>query len=114
VPTVPTKFGSISRAEFVRKFVAAGFEYPDAHKAYKVVVSTFEDALLTNCRVSIGRVGALVPVKRPPRVVKMGFQRTKRGVVKKQREFSYGEVVRWKFKVFRKFAKEHGIDGRIV
>ena len=111
---VPPKFPTISRADFVKKFVAAGFEYADAHRAYNVVVSTFEDALTTNAKLSIGRVGALVPIRRAPRVIKMGFQRTKEGVEQKQREFAYGEMVRWKFRVYRTFAKERGIDGRIV
>lgn len=111
---VPIKFSSIPRAEFVRRFVAAGFEYADAHKAYRVVVQTFEDAILTNSKLAIGRIGALVPLKRPPRVVKMGFERTKNGCKRRQREFSYGETVRWKFRIFRTFAKQHGVDGRIV
>jgi hypothetical protein len=110
----PIRFSSIPRAEFVRRFVASGFEYADAYRAYRVVVQTFEDAVLTNSKLPIGRIGALVPLKRPARVVKMGFERTKSGCRKRQREFSYGETVRWKFKVFRKFAKQHGVDGRIV
>jgi hypothetical protein len=112
--SVPVKFSSIPRAEFIRRFVAAGFEYADARRAYQVVVRTFEDAILTNSKLAIGRVGALVPVKRPPRVVKMGFERVKGGCKLRFREFSYGETVRWKFKIFRTFAKRHGVDGRIA
>ena len=111
---IDPKFSTIPRAEFVRRFVAAGFEYADARKAYRVVVQTFEDAVLTNSKLSIGRIGALVPVRRPPRVIKMGFERTKEGCRRRQREFSYGEMVRWKFKVFRRFATQHGVDGRII
>lgn len=112
--TVPDKFSSIPRADFVRRFVTAGFSYNDAQRAYQVVVQTFEDAILTNSRLAIGSVGALVPSKRPPRVIKMGFERTKHGCRRRLREFSYGETVRWKFKVFRKFAKQYSVDGRIV
>lgn len=110
---VPTKFPRISRAEVVRRFVAAGFEYSEAYRAYQVMVQTFEDAILTSSRLAIGKIGALVPIKKPARVIKMGVERTARGYRRCHREFSYGETVRWKFRIFRRFAKRHSVDGRI-
>ena len=103
----------MSRSKFEEEFVNAGFSYEEARRAYSALVSVFENCIVRGERVSLGRIGALVPTVKPPRVVKMGFKRTKEGVEKVKREFIYGETVRWKFKIYRTFARRHQVDGRI-
>ena len=103
----------MSRSRFEDEFVRAGFSYEEARRAYAVLLSVFENSIISGDKVTLGRIGALVPTKRPPRIVKMGFKRTKEGVEKVGREFLYGETIRWKFRIYRRFAKKHQVDGRI-
>lgn len=101
---------SITRSEFVRRYMAAGFSYEQATKAFKVTVGVIEDAVVAGSRVGLGRVGALVPVMQRARVISMGFKRKKGGVVEKiRREYNMGQRLKWRFILFKRFEETHSL-----
>jgi nucleoid DNA-binding protein len=103
------KINSIKRADFIKQLMSrCGLTYVQSCQAYDCLVSSFEDAVLSGSRVSIGRVGALVPVWRPPRTVKMGFRRSKKNQIDmEKREFRIGSRIQYKFNLHRAFMAKH-------
>ena len=82
----------------------AGITYDDAARIYDCMVSAIEDAVVNGEVVRFGRVGAIVPVVRPPREVQMGFKLGKgRKVSLVRRIFNLDSRLVFKFRLYRKF-----------
>ena len=62
------------RRTFVKNYMAAGgLTYTQACRVYDVMCKTFEEAILNGTKITVGRVGAVVPHWRAPRDVQMHF-----------------------------------------
>lgn len=86
----------------------AGLTYVEACRAYEAMIAAFEDAVVTGNRVSLGRVGALMPKWHPPRTVVMGCRRLKGGgVVAQRREYNLGQRLKYRFNLHRTFVNRH-------
>ena len=93
------------RRAFVAKFMGdAGLTYSQACRVYETMCAVFEEAIITGSKVTIGRVGAIVPYWRPPRDIQMHFR--KQGKVVEtgiHRTFFLDGRYDFKFKLYRKF-----------
>lgn len=99
----------ITRAEFIRRYMNdCGLSYLESCKVYETTVSVIEDAVITGTKIGFGKVGAIVPVMMPPRVISMGFVAEKGHQIKKvKREYNIGSRVKWNFRVYKKFIATH-------
>ena len=95
---------SVNRREFIAAFIKAGLKYRQACDAYNAMTDVFRDAIVAGNRVNVGRVGALVPTVRPPRVVNMGLKSDASGGYRK---YLLGRRVRYKFTMFKRFIDNH-------
>ena len=103
----PEKQPSVSRVQFIERFVSRGFNYTQACDAYEAMVSLFEDAIVQGRRVNIGKVGALMPVRMEPKVVHMGFKTDGGKLRKVRREYVLGRRVKFKFNLHKAFIRQH-------
>jgi hypothetical protein len=105
------KPGSITRKEFVYKFMReCGMSYVEACRAFTTMVALFEDGVLCGSRITIGRVGCLNPHWRPPREVRMGFQRVSGNkVIKRTRHFNIGSRISYQLRLYKKFMATHDL-----
>jgi hypothetical protein len=94
------------RRAFIAHFMKeGGLTYSQSCRMYAIMCSVFEEAIITGSKVTIGRVGAIVPCWRPPRDIQMHF-RLKRGrKVEKgvHRTFFMDGRFDFKFKLYRRF-----------
>lgn len=97
---------AVTRRTFISKFVEKGLTYQQAGKAYDTVTQIFADAVVSGQKISIGRVMAIVPVKRNPRTVSMGF-----GGIKKIVHLTSRIV--FKAKIHREFLGKHSLRWNI-
>ena len=94
------------RRAFVNRFMKeGGLTYSDACRIYEVMCGVFNDGIVTGNRVTIGRVGALVPVWRPPRDIKMHFRVRKGRKVEKgiHRQYFMDGRYEYRFRLYKKF-----------
>jgi len=97
--------------DFVRKLMEAGLPYDYAVKGYNAMMSTIANAVVNGQKVYLGNVGCLNPTVRPPRQVRMGFERQQGNkVVCKTREFNLDSRLRYRFTLFRKFTETHELN----
>lgn len=100
---------TINRADFIRRLVGeAGLSYVDARKAFDSVIRQIEEGIITGSRVNFGRVAALKPVKLPPRVVHMGFERKGNKFTKTSKTYYLGSRTEYKVSVYRGFKRAGG------
>jgi len=67
---------TFDRRAFVARFMRdGGLTYSQSCHLYEVMCGVFEEAIITGSRITIGRVGAIVPCWRPPRDIQMHFRR---------------------------------------
>lgn len=83
----------------------AGLTYSQACRVYDTMCSTFGDAITSGNRVTIGRIGALMPVWKQPREINMHFKVSKGKKVETgiKRTYFMGGRYDFKFKVYRRF-----------
>lgn len=92
---------SVDRREFVKKFMdECGLTYDVASNVYKCMVNTFEDGIIENKKVTIGRLGALKPVWTGPRTVVMNINKTKK-------IYNLDGRYRYKFVIYKKWISDH-------
>ena len=93
------------RRAFVTKFMNdGGLTYSQACRVYEVMCSAFADAIVSGSRITIGRVGSIVPCWRPPRDVQMHFRRSGNTIEKGvHRTYYMDGRYDFKFKLYRKF-----------
>ena len=95
---------TVGRREFVHGLMTAGFRYDKAVEAYKSVMSTFADGIVSGQKVCFGNVGNVTPMVSPPRHVNMGCMKKKGGeVIKIRREYFLDARIRYKFRIHKKF-----------
>jgi len=93
------------RRAFVNRFMReGGLTYSKACRMYEVMCLTFEDAIITGSKITVGRVGAIVPYWRPPRDVQMHFRKQGRNIEKGvHRTFFMDGRFDFKFRLYRRF-----------
>jgi hypothetical protein len=104
------KVESINRSDFVNRYMRHGFTYSQACKAYECMCEIFEDAVVSGHRLNIGNVMSLAPVWLAPKEVQMGFERTKKGVVKKKKVIWLGKRIRYKVNLYKEFMRRHTLN----
>lgn len=104
---------SIGRRDFIRKLMLdAGLSYEQACSAYSCLVGIVEDGVISGEKIGLGRIGCLVPVRKQPRDVVMGFERLANGqVVRTKRIFHIDERTEYKFRLYGKFVRKHHLKG---
>lgn len=95
------------RREFIRRFMQeGGLTYSQSCKMYEVMCRTVADAVVTGSKITLGRVGAIVPCWRPAREVQMHFRRKGSKIEKGvHRTFFMDGRYDFKFKLHRRFAE---------
>ena len=74
-----------------------------ASQIYRTMVSTFEEGVANGDKITIGRLGALVPKWQDSRIVTMGCRRVRGGVIRQKREYNLDPRIRYKFKIYREW-----------
>jgi len=105
------KLESINKPDFITRFQRElGVPFAQADKFYDVMVRVFEDAIITGAKIKVGHVGVIVPVRRPPREIRMGFVKGKGSKVKKTtRIYNLDSRLDFKFKVYKKFIESRSL-----
>jgi hypothetical protein len=82
-----------------------GLTYSNACRVYEVMCGVFSDGIVTGNRVTIGRVGALMPVWRPPREIRMHFRVKKGKKVETgvHRTYHMDGRFEFRFRLYKKF-----------
>lgn len=88
-----------------------GLSYVQASRIHDSMVRVFEDAICSGSKIKIGKVGAIRPIRRPPREVSMNFKMGKgRKAQKAQHVISLGPRITYKFSLFRQFMSTHSLN----
>lgn len=95
---------TITRKDFIAKYIQTGLTYDQACRVYACTVSVVEDAISNGSKVGFGHVGAIAPKIRPPRKVRMGFKKENGETVKAARVYFVDSRVHWVFRLYRTFA----------
>lgn len=95
---------TVGRNEFIRRWMQeCGVTYDVAGQIYRTMVSTFEDGVANGQRVTIGRLGALIPHRQPSRTVTMGCRKVPGGMIRQRQEYFLDPRIRYKFKLFKEW-----------
>lgn len=109
--TVP-KQDSINKPEFaarIQRELSVSLEV--AEKLYDSMVHVFEDAVVTGSKVKIGHVGVIVPKRRPPREIRMGFEVAKGHRIKKvTRIYNLDSRLDFRFRIYRAFINSRSLQ----
>lgn len=106
-----TKPPTVNRKEFIRKWMQeCGLTYDAASQVYQTMVSTFEEGVASGQKVTIGRLGALVPKWQDAREVTMGFRRVPSGIVRQRHVFIQEGRYRYKFKIYKEWMASRRLD----
>jgi len=102
---------SVDRKEFVRRWMEeCGVTFDVASQIYRAMVSTFEEGVARGQKITIGRLGALMPSWQEPRQVTMGFRRGTGGVVRQKQVFILDGRIRYKFKIYKEWMATRHLD----
>lgn len=93
------------RRAFVNRFMReGGLTYSQSCRMYDVMCAAFEEAIVTGSKITIGRVGSIVPVWRPPRDIQMHFRKQGKKVEKGvHRTYFMDGRYDFKFRLYRRF-----------
>lgn len=93
------------RRTFISRYMKdGGLTYSQACRQYEIMCSVFEEAIITGSKVTIGRVGAIVPRWKPPRDIQMHFRKRGKHVEKGvHRTFYMDGRYDFKFHLYRRF-----------
>lgn len=94
--------GSITRRDFVEKFVATGLRYEQAGKVFDAMTEVFSSAIISGQRINVGKVLAISPVKKEPRQVCNNLNGLKTIIF-------LGARVVFRVKVFKEFLARHDL-----
>jgi hypothetical protein len=96
---------TVNRREFVKRWmIECGVTYDVACQIYRSMVSTFEEGVANGHKITIGRLGALLPQWQESRQVTMGFRRTPgKGVVKQKQVYTLDPRYRFRFKIYKEW-----------
>jgi nucleoid DNA-binding protein len=106
-----SKPATVNRREFISRFMRdCGMSYVQACQVFDTMVSVVEDGVCSGAKIRIGKVGAIVPKRLPPRSVsqnvEMGAGRTP---IKTQKIIHLGPRLRYSFKLYRQFMETHSL-----
>lgn len=95
---------NVNRRDFIRRWMhECGVTYDTAAQLYRTMVSLFEDGVANGQKITIGRLGALVPRWQQPRQVVMGFRRVP-GKIIRQRQTHYLDArIHYRFKIYKEW-----------
>jgi hypothetical protein len=98
---------SVVRRDFIRRWMQeCGVTYDAACGLYRVMTATFEDGVANGQRITIGRLGALVPRWQEPRQVVMGFRRVpERGIIRQRQTYNLDSRIKYSFRIYREWMK---------
>lgn len=101
---------TVGRAEFISRYMRdLGVTYSQAQKIFEATMAIVEDAVVAGSRIGMGRVGALVPIHKPPRQINMGFSPGGKKVEQKTTRVYYlGSRVDYKFRLYKGFLSKRG------
>lgn len=104
--------GSVSRRAFIQKLMRdCGLTYEEARQGFNCLVSILENAVINKEAVRFGRFGVLMPVRKPPREVKMGFRRLPGNkMVKVKRVYHLDERFEWRLRVYAEFKRRNQLS----
>lgn len=104
MPKTPEKT-TYDRRAFVSRFMReGGLTYSQACRMYEVMCRTFEEAIVTGSKVTVGRVGAIVPFWRPPREFQMHFRKKGKNIETGiHRTYFTDGRFDFKFRLYRQF-----------
>ena len=93
------------RRAFVSRFMKeGGLTFSQSCRMYEVMCRTFEEAIITGSKVTVGRVGAIVPFWRPPRDIQMHFRKKGRKIERGiHRTYFMDGRFDFKFRLYRRF-----------
>lgn len=98
----------VTRREFIRRFTQSGLTYDQACRAFATLIGLIEDSLVRGEKIKFGKVGCLLPVRKPPRSIVMGFVRGPgNAVTKSRRVFHLSERTDYRFSFYREFVRKH-------
>lgn len=102
---------TVTRREFVSRFMRqCGMTYSEACRAYRCMVSIFEDGVVSGSRICVGHVGALKPVWKKPREVTMPFKVVRgRKLEKTRRVYALGGRYSFKFVLYANFIQTRSL-----
>lgn len=102
---------TVGRNEFIRRWMEeCGVTYDAASQLYRTMVSTFEDGVANGQKVTIGRLGALVPFRQESRTIVMGCRRIPGGVVRQRQEFYLDPRIKYRFKLYREWVNKSHLN----
>lgn len=103
---------SVTRREFIRRFTQAGLTYDQACQVFTTMVGLIEDSVVKGEKIKFGKVGCLLPVRKPPRSVVMGFTRGPgNSLTRSKRVFHLDARVGYRFSFYREFVRKHQLRG---
>lgn len=83
--------------------IECGVTYDMASALYRSMVCSFEDGVANGQKVTIGRLGALVPHWQDSRTATMGFRRVPGGIIRQKREYHLDPRIKYKFSLYREW-----------
>jgi hypothetical protein len=109
--TIAREPNTVGRNEFIRRWMQeCGITYDSACQLYRSMVSTFEEGVANGQKVTIGRLGALVPHLQNSRTAVMGFRRVTGGVVRQRQEYFLDPRIRYKFKIYKEWINKSHLN----
>lgn len=104
---------TFDRRAFVYRFMRdCGLTYSQANQIFETMREVFKDAIVTGNRVTIGGVGALVPVWKPARECNMHFRVKKGRKIEKgvHRTYIMDGRYEFKFRLFQSFIESNQLQ----
>jgi len=99
---------AVNRIDFIRKFMLAGLTYDQACRVYSCMIGLLEDSVINGDKIKFGKIGCLLPVRKPPRDVVMGFMRGPGNVMtRSKRVFHLDARTDYRFNFYREFVRKH-------
>lgn len=108
---IPKSTTTVGRNAFISRWMEeCGITYDMACLIYRTMVSSFEDGIANGQKVTIGRLGALVPRWQDSRMAVMGFRRVQGGMVRQKQEYFLDPRIRYKFKIHKEWARKSHLN----
>jgi len=84
-----------------------GLTYAQACRVYDTMVGVIEDGITKGSKIGIGKVGAIVPHRRPPRAVSMNCAKSPEGT---RRVIELGPRIDYRFSLYKRFIETHALE----
>jgi len=102
---------TVGRNGFIRRWMdECGVTYDVASQLYRTMVSTFEEGVASGQKITIGRLGALVPYWQGSRTAVMGFRRVQGGLIKQKQEYFLDPRIKYRFKIYKEWINKSHLN----